>query len=85
LFGLGQWQAADSVDLFGDNYLTMLEIGNHPEEFGAIGPGARCLLLVDAGDVIPCCPSAVYDICLPGEVLFIGTDSEINASYFHIC
>ncbi len=78
-FGLGQRQAADAVDLLRNDDFTGLQVADHAQQLGAIGASARSLLAVDAGDVEAGGPGALNDGGLPGQVLLVGADAQVDA------
>jgi len=82
-FRLGQRQAADSVDLLGNYDFTRLQVRDHPQQLGAVGASARCLLAVDPGYVEAGRLGALHDSRLAGQVLFLGAHAEIDAGNLH--
>ena len=83
-FGLGQRQAADAVDLLGDDDLARLQVSNHAQQFGTVSACAGRLLAIDAGDVMACLTGAVLDVGLAGKVLFVGADTQVKSGYLHV-
>ena len=56
-----------------------MQVADHAQQLGAIGASARSLLTVDAGDVEAGGPGALHDGGLPGQVLLVGADAQVDA------
>ena len=76
--GYGQRQAADSVDLLGNDHLARLQIGHHAQQLGPVGARAGCLLAVDAGDVVPSSLRDRDDPLLALQILRVRADTQID-------
>ena len=79
LLGFGQRQAAQAVDLLGDDDLTGLQVADHAQQLGPVSPRARGLLAVDAGDVIARPPRILLNPFLALQILLVGADAQVQA------
>ena len=82
LLRLMQWKPADAIDLLRNDHLARLQIPDHPLQLRPVDAGARRLLAVNAGHVVPGQSRALLDSSLTREVLLFRADAEVNASNF---